>query len=121
MSGFPGRPHRMLNNRACIGEAVHKSECYPDEHAAIIDRETWDCIHAILQESPRTRAETPALRRGPAPGPIRDADRGSRCCSNDYPAMLKAHSIIISMSGMGNCFDNAKVSRRENSPHRTVF
>jgi len=24
-------------------------------------------------------------------------------------AMLKAHSIIISMSGKGNCFDNAMV------------
>ena len=56
----------MLNNRAYIGEAVRKSESYPGEHDAIIDRETWDRVHAILQGSPRkraarTRAETPAL------------------------------------------------------------
>ena len=56
----------MLNNRAYIGEAVRKSESYPSEHDAIIDRETWDRVHAILQGSPRkraarTRAETPAL------------------------------------------------------------
>lgn len=44
----------MLSNRAYIGEAVHKGESYPGEHEAIIERETWDRVHAILQESPRT-------------------------------------------------------------------
>ena len=61
--------YRLLNNRALIGEAVHKGESYPGEHDAIIDRETWGRVHAILQESPRkraarTRAETPALLKG---------------------------------------------------------
>jgi site-specific DNA recombinase len=53
----------MLNNRAYIGEAVHKGESYPGEHDAIIDRETWDRVHAILQESPRKRARAPAPTR----------------------------------------------------------
>ncbi|MGR3320945.1 MAG: recombinase zinc beta ribbon domain-containing protein, partial [Pseudooceanicola sp.] len=66
--------YRMLNNRAYIGEAVHKGESYPGEHAAIIDRETWDRVHTILQESPRkraarTRSETPALLKGLLFGP----------------------------------------------------
>jgi hypothetical protein len=66
--------YRMLNNRAYIGEAVHKGESYPGEHDAIIDRETWDRVHAILQESPRkraarTRADTPALLKGLLFGP----------------------------------------------------
>ena len=66
--------YRMLNNRAYIGVAVHKGESYPGEHAAIIDRETWDRVHAILQESPRkraarTRADTPALLKGLLFGP----------------------------------------------------
>jgi site-specific DNA recombinase len=61
--------YRMLNNRAYIGEAVHKGTGYPGEHEAIIERETWDAVHAILTESPRkraarTRADTPALLRG---------------------------------------------------------
>ena len=61
--------YRMLSNRAYLGEAVHKGDSYPGEHDAIIDRETWDRVHAILQESPRkraarTRAETPALLKG---------------------------------------------------------
>ena len=66
--------YRMLNNRVYIGEAVHKGTSYPGEHAAIIDREAWDKVHAILTESPRkraarTRAHTPALLKGLLYGP----------------------------------------------------
>ncbi len=66
--------YRMLNNRAYIGEAVHKGQSYPGEHKAIINRATWDRVHAILRESPRkraarTRAETPALLKGLLYGP----------------------------------------------------
>ena len=66
--------YRLINNRAYIGEAVHKGESYPGEHAAIVDRKTWDKVHAILQESPRkraarTRADTPALLKGLLFGP----------------------------------------------------
>jgi hypothetical protein len=66
--------YRMLNNRVYIGQAVHKGTSYPGEHAAIIDREVWDKVHAILQESPRkraarTRAHTPALLKGLLFGP----------------------------------------------------
>ncbi len=66
--------YRLLNNRVFIGEAVHKGTSYPGEHQAIIDRRTWDRVHAILTESPRmraahTRAETPALLKGVLYGP----------------------------------------------------
>jgi transposase InsO family protein len=30
-------------------------------------------------------------------------------CSNEYQAELRGHGIEISMSGKGNCFDNAMV------------
>lgn len=64
----------MLSNRAYIGEAVHKGDSYPGEHDAIINREAWNRVHAILQESPRkraarTRADTPALLKGLLFGP----------------------------------------------------
>ncbi len=66
--------YRLLNNRAYIGEAVHKGDSYPGEHDAIIDRTVWDKVHAILTESPRkraarTRADTPALLKGLLYGP----------------------------------------------------
>lgn len=66
--------YRMLNNRVYIGEAVHKGESYPGEHDAIIDRATWDKVHSILTDRPRTRAartraQTPALLKGLIYGP----------------------------------------------------
>jgi DNA invertase Pin-like site-specific DNA recombinase len=64
-----GYLYRLLNNRVYRGEAVHKGQAYPGEHDAIIDDGLWDRVHAILQESPRkrannTRAQTPALLKG---------------------------------------------------------
>lgn len=49
------------------------------------------------------------VRRGPAPGLVHHADRGSQYCSDEYLALLRTHKIVISMSGRGNCFDNAMV------------
>jgi putative transposase len=49
-----------------------------------------------------------AIRR-PSAGLIHHADRGSQYCSTAYQAELKKHGIQISMSGKGNCFDNAVV------------
>ena len=66
--------YKLLNNRVYIGEAVHKGTAYPGEHEAIISRELWDKVHAILQDSPRlraarARAQTPALLKGLIFGP----------------------------------------------------
>ncbi|CAM3302610.1 recombinase family protein [Paracoccus nototheniae] len=66
--------YRILNNRAYLGEAVHKGTSYPGEHAAIIDMATWDKVRATLTDSPRiraarTRAQTPALLKGLIYGP----------------------------------------------------
>ncbi|MFD2237782.1 recombinase family protein [Aureimonas populi] len=64
-----GYLYRLLNNRVYRGEAVHKGKAYPGEHEAIIDAELWNHVHAILQESPRKRAnnsrmQMPALLKG---------------------------------------------------------
>jgi DNA invertase Pin-like site-specific DNA recombinase len=61
--------YRLLNNRVYRGLAVHKGTAYPGEHDAIIDEPLWTQVHAILQESPRKRAnnsrtQTPALLKG---------------------------------------------------------
>jgi len=61
--------YRLLNNRAYLGEAVHKGKSYPGEHDAIIDQDVWDAVRTILKESPRvranrSRANTPALLKG---------------------------------------------------------
>lgn len=69
-----GFVYRVLSNRTYLGEAVHKGNSYPGEHRAIITRELWDRVHAILRDSPReranrTRASTPALLKGLLFGP----------------------------------------------------
>lgn len=48
------------------------------------------------------------LRR-PDSGLIHHSDRGSQYASKDYQMMLKKHGFIPSMSGKGNCYDNAVV------------
>lgn len=49
-----------------------------------------------------------ALRRPPK-GCIQHSDRGSQYCSHDYQKVLRQHGLKPSMSGKGNCYDNAVV------------
>ena len=49
-----------------------------------------------------------ALRRPPK-GCIHHTDRGSQYCSNEYQKLLDDHDFDVSMSGKGNCYDNAAV------------
>jgi transposase InsO family protein len=67
---------------------------------------TSDRLHKELALSALRRAI--AVRRPPV-GLIHHADRGSQYCSIEYQAQLRRHDILISMSGKGNCFDNAMV------------
>jgi putative transposase len=48
------------------------------------------------------------LRRPPV-GLIHHSDRGSQYCSDDYRRMLHDRGFVASMSGRGNCYDNAMV------------
>jgi putative transposase len=48
------------------------------------------------------------LRR-PRPGLIHHSDRGSQYCSGDYQKLVRRHGLVPSMSGRGNCYDNAMV------------
>ena len=49
-----------------------------------------------------------ALRRPPK-GCIHHTDRGSQYCSHDYQKLMRQHGFKVSMSGKGNCYDNAAV------------
>jgi putative transposase len=53
-------------------------------------------------------AKALAIRR-PRKGLIHHSDRGSQYGSLAYQAKLREHAIQISMSGKGNCYDNAVV------------
>lgn len=73
-----GALYKLLNNRVYIGEAVHKGEAFPGEHEAVISMDLWQRVHAIMGESPRTRANQtrmsgPSLLRGLIFSPNGDA------------------------------------------------
>ena len=64
-----GYLYRLLANRTYLGEAPHKGKIHAGEHEAIVPRELWDKVHAVLQISPRVRAnqaraQSPALLKG---------------------------------------------------------
>ena len=45
----------------------------------------------------------------PSKGLIVHSDRGSQYCSHAYHKIIKQHQFIGSMSGKGNCYDNAPI------------
>jgi transposase InsO family protein len=49
-----------------------------------------------------------ALRRPPKDC-IHPTDSGSQYCSHDYQKLLRQSGFKVSMSGKGNCYDNAAV------------
>ena len=65
-----------------------------------------DRLHRSLALAALRRAL--AIRR-PPPGLVHHSDRGSQYCSIEYQAELRRHGVQISMSGKGNCYDNAMV------------
>ena len=64
-----GYLYRLLANRTYLGDAPHKGKIHAGEHEAIVSQELWDRAHAVLQVSPRVRAnqaraQSPALLKG---------------------------------------------------------
>jgi putative transposase len=47
------------------------------------------------------------MQRRPQPGLIFHSDRGVQYACSDFCDLLKKHQVIQSMSGKGNCYDNA--------------
>lgn len=61
--------YKMLISRTYLGEVGHKSAWYPGQHPALIDKQIWDEVQAILSTNGRvrannTRAQTPFLLKG---------------------------------------------------------
>ncbi len=54
----------------------------------------------------------------PAEGIIHQCDRGSQYCSNACQKLLQKHGFQVSMSGKGNCHDNAAMEVSSKPPRR---
>jgi len=64
--------------------------------------------------------------RKPLPGLIHHTDRGCQYVSRDYQKILHNHGLVASMSGKGNCYDNAVsesffATIKKELVHRVVF
>lgn len=51
-----GALYLLLQNRTYRGEATHKGNAYPGEHAAIVDKPLWDAVQAVLADNRVHRA-----------------------------------------------------------------
>ena len=69
----------------------------------------WAVSDRLKKDLALTALRRAIALRNPLPGLIHHSDRGSQYCSDDYQRLLKDHDIVPSMSGKGNCYDNAMV------------
>ncbi len=69
----------------------------------------WAVSDRLKQELALTALRRANALRNPSPGLIHHSDRGSQYCSHDYRRLLQDAGMLASMSGKGNCYDNAMV------------
>lgn len=69
----------------------------------------WDARDRMKKDLAISALQKAIAIRQPGAGLIQHSDRGSQYASYDYRKALKEHGILASMSGKGNCYDNAMV------------
>jgi len=80
--------------------------------AGVIDLCSRKVVGWSMAEHMRTDLVADALsmalaRRSPGEGLLHHSDRGVQYASEDYQHLLRSHGIECSMSGKGDCWDNA--------------
>jgi len=80
--------------------------------AAVMDLCSRKIVGWSLSQSLETSLVKEALQQGlavrrPAPGLLHHSDRGSQYASSAFRALLHSCQLVPSMSGRGNCYDNA--------------
>lgn len=67
----------------------------------------WSTSSRIGKELVTEALQRALKARKPEKGLIVHSDRGSQYASDEYRTLLNKHSYVQSMSGSGNCYDNA--------------
>ncbi len=80
--------------------------------AAVLDLYSRKIVGWAMAETMSTELTLSALQmalqqRQPEAGLLHHSDRGSQYTSQSYQTVLKQHQLQVSMSGAGNCYDNA--------------
>jgi len=116
----------LLNRQFATAEIAQADRVWAGDITFIPTKEGWLYLAAILDLHSRRvvgwqmagSLETPLIagalamavgQRRPQPGLLHHSDRGSQYASGDYQAQLAKAHMICSMSGKGDCWDNAPV------------
>ena len=67
----------------------------------------WSMADHLRTELVADAMEMALARRQPAKGLLHHSDRGVQYASDAYQRLLQGHRIAVSMSGKGDCWDNA--------------
>mgnify|MGYP001588631268 CR=1 FL=1 len=100
-------------NRVWIGDITHiPTREGPLYLATVLDLGSRRCVGWAMRDTMEGELVLSALRmacaaRHPGPGLIFHSDRGSQYASGEYRIELAAQGMIASMSGKGDCYDNA--------------
>jgi putative transposase len=86
----------------------------------------WAMSKRMTQQLVCTALEMALRQRQPVEPLIHHSDRGSQYTSDAYQELLATHDITPSMSGRGNCYDNAPVESffgtlKTELVHHTVY
>lgn len=69
----------------------------------------WAVSNRLKQDIALQALNRAVALRNPPPGLIHHTDRGSQYCAHNYQKRLRQLGFKLSMSGKGNCYDNAVV------------
>ncbi|EDL49294.1 recombinase family protein [Erythrobacter sp. SD-21] len=97
-----GQIYKILSNQIYIGKICHKGEIFEGQHAAIIDRETWDRVQAQLEantqgEQQASTASSPSLLAGK----VFDSEGNALIASHAIKS-AKRYRYYIGKSGEGD-------------------
>ena len=90
-----------LHSRRVVAFSWFEGKPLSGNNWAVSDRMKKDLAIQALDMAVRLR--------NPPEGRIFHSDRGSQYCSYDYQKKVQTYGLRPSMSGKGNCYDNASV------------
>ena len=67
----------------------------------------WAMRHTLAGELTQEALTMALTGRRPEPGVLHHSDRGSQYAAGDFQTLLADHKMACSMSGVGDCWDNA--------------
>ena len=91
-----GRIYHLLANPVYLGEVRHKRRSYPGQHAAIIDRATFEAVNLRLKaNASRVKAQTSGATHAPLVGKLTD-ETGQRLTPSHAVRRGKRYCYYVS-------------------------